>query len=195
MISSRLGLVTLVLFAVAAIPATAQSFSYAVADGSTLSYTGRHITGSWTGTSAQVSGEVIMAGTSPESARIRISVPVESFDSGNSSRDSNMFDVVDAARHPRVTFESRQVRPGDDWRERNGVFEGTWIVDGNITFHGVSRPITVPVTVSMRPGAGLTARGSFDLSLTDHGVRRPRLLLTPIADAIVLRMELTLQPR
>jgi len=172
--------------------ATAQPTTYPIGEGSTIEYTGRHLTGGWTGTTRSVDGAITFDAGAPDRTRIRVGAPVESFRSGNSSRDSNMFDAVNGSRHPDVRFESGRVTV-ERWEARNGGWEGRWLVEGTLTFNGVARPIVVPVDVQAPADGPISGSTEFPVLLSDHQVRRPRLLLSPIGDEIRLRVRFVVQ--
>jgi polyisoprenoid-binding protein YceI len=175
----------LILLVSVATPAVAQPATYVIdTESSLLSYTGRHFTGGWTGVSRAVTGMVIVDPADPSSARIELTAPVESFDSGNNSRDSNMLGAVRAHRHPEVRFVSERVRT-EGWSRQGTTYSGRWLVDGRMSFHGQTRAVTIPVDVTIA-GDAFSGNATFDLTLTDFDVRRPRLLMTPISDSIVM---------
>lgn len=73
--------------------------------------------------------------------------------------------VLDVARHPRIVFRSRRVTPGGR--------QGQWLhlaVEGDLSLHGVTRQVVVPVRVSLSDG-GLTAEGETTLRQSDFGIR------------------------
>lgn len=155
---------------------------------STLSYTGDHRMHGWTGVSNSVSGSLIVDPEQPASSRIEIVVPVESFDSGNSNRDSNMLDTVESDRYPDVQFVSEEIIV-DQWEKTADGYSGTWRVIGPLTFHGQTQQVEIPVKVTGRNGS-FEASGEFQISLKAFGVRRPKLLLMPISDEIMLAGEI-----
>lgn len=154
---------------------------------STLAYTGSSVLHSWTGTSEEVTGRLVVDPENPAGAEITLSAPVASFDSGNRSRDSKMREVTEPERFPSVTFTVRRVRV-DRWNEATGERSGQWTLTGDLAFHGVTRSVTVTADVTMRGGM-LTASGSFPVSLTAHDVDRPRLVGIPIGDEITVRFD------
>ena len=152
---------------------------------STLSYTGHHLTHSWTGTSRQVTGTLTLDVTAPELSRITIRVPTASFDSGSAGRDANLLRVVEAEAYPDVAFVSESVAV-DAWARTSGGYEGQWRVRGRLTFHGRSHPAEIPVVVRITNGQ-FEAEGAFPVSLKAFKVRRPRLLMVPVQEAIDLK--------
>lgn len=66
------------------------------------------------------------------------------------------------------------------------TIEGT--AHGDLTLHGVTRPIAIPVTGWALPfDAHLTAR--FAVSLAAHGVPAPRLFFIPVDDRVEIEVE------
>ena len=154
---------------------------------SVLQYHGHHPLHGWTGTSRSVHGTLrldLSDPADPARSAVTIRVPVASFDSGNSNRDANMLDAVEADRYPDVLFESTAISV-QRWERTASGYEGSWTVGGNLTFHGQTHPVTIPVTVRIE-GNRFEATGAFSIALSQFKVRRPKLLLWSIRDTIDL---------
>jgi polyisoprenoid-binding protein YceI len=72
--------------------------------------------------------------------------------------------VLDVAHFPAVTFRSRRVVVTPQGAGALNV-----VVDGDVTLHGKTRPLTVQAVATLENGH-LTARGSFRLKQTDFGM-------------------------
>lgn len=72
--------------------------------------------------------------------------------------------VLDVARFPAITFRSREV---SGRRAAEGVYELQ--VTGDLSLHGMSRPVTVPVRVEVS-GATLTATGKTAVAQRAFGI-------------------------
>jgi polyisoprenoid-binding protein YceI len=103
-------------------------------------------------------------------------IDVASVDTGNADRDNHLRtgDFFDAQSYPKITFKSTRIEPKDD---------GEYVVHGNITIRGVTRPIALDVEylgTSKNPYgktvAGLSVRGS--LNRKDFGVNFNAVLET-----------------
>lgn len=84
-------------------------------------------------------GEVELDPERPETARVRLSIPVASLRSGDEKRDGHLrsADFFDAEGHPRITFTSTRVeRAGTGYR-----------VSGDLTIRGATRPVVVDVAL------------------------------------------------
>jgi polyisoprenoid-binding protein YceI len=73
--------------------------------------------------------------------------------------------VLDVQRYPRITFASRSISVVERAAERI-----TLRILGELTLHGVTRPLTVPVTVRLTRD-GLNADGKAALRQTDFGIQ------------------------
>ncbi len=104
---------------------------------------------------------------------VYVQVDVTTFNSGNSNRDSHAMEVIDALSYPDARFESTGMTPDHD----------TLRVEGRMTFHGITRPLTINV-LPRWDGNILTVQGAFKLSLTDYKVERPSLLGLKVDDDI-----------
>mgnify|MGYP001339396197 CR=1 FL=1 len=96
---------------------------------------------------------------------VAVSVPVKSFDSGNSNRDSHALEVLEALKYRNVTFTS------------TGISEnaGQLSIQGNLTFHGVTHPIVIPA-MKKTEGGQLKVEGRFEINMKDYEVSPPSLM-------------------
>jgi polyisoprenoid-binding protein YceI len=103
--------------------------------------------------------------------RVSVSVPVQSFDSGNRRRDRDMLKVTEADRYPDVTFVSSNIM------EQNGELSAT----GQLSFHGVTQEITFTAQ-QLRQGEELVVEGGFVISLEEYNIERPSILTMKVKD-------------
>jgi len=99
--------------------------------------------------------------TDPTKSSVAVTIPVDSIDTGVAKLDTHLKtdDFFDVARYPTATFKSTRV-------ERSG--EHGLKVTGDLTLHGVTRPVVLDVVVNkvgQHPMAGRAAAG-FDASAT-----------------------------
>ena len=104
-------------------------------------------------------------------SRVSANVDVMTFDSGNSNRDSHAMEVIDALSFPDVRFSSTSILQTGD----------SAYVTGDLTFHGVTKPVVAAMLLHWRDG-GLRAEGGMDVSLQAFGIERPSLLMIPVED-------------
>jgi len=74
--------------------------------------------------------------------------------------------ALEIAKYPRIVFNSTKL---SSKKTGDGQYEVQ--IDGELTLHGVTRPITLPAQVSF-DGHGLTARGQFTVRHSDFQMKR-----------------------
>jgi len=97
----------------------------------------------------------------PTKSSVTVTIPIDSIDTGVAKLDAHLKtdEFFDVAKYPTATFKSTRV-------ERNG--EHGLKVTGDLTLHGVTKPVVLDVTVNKvgrHPMAGRDAAG-FDASAT-----------------------------
>jgi polyisoprenoid-binding protein YceI len=126
-------------------------------------------------------GEVRLEEGRPETAAGRVTVEVASIDTGIGMRDSHLrsADFFDAERHPLATFVTTAVR-ADGAR---------FVVSGELTIRGVTRPLVVPVAVTASAG-GLRITGELTVNRREFGVAY-QSRLNPVADEVTVSVDFT----
>jgi len=73
--------------------------------------------------------------------------------------------VLDVARFPTIVFSSRRVSVTARTAGTADV-----VVEGDMTLHATTRPMTIRASLTLDVGGRITARGSFVLKQTDFGM-------------------------
>lgn len=148
---------------------------------STLKYTVVHKLHQVDATSNQVEGRALVK---PDGSAItEVRAQVASFKSGDGNRDEHMLETMDVGSYPYVTFKGLTKSLGESVK-----------LQGQLDFHGVKKPYTVPVKIDAQSDGTLHVTGGFDVSLDGHKVERPSLLLVKVEDACHIDLDLTLHP-
>lgn len=126
-----------------------------------------------TGQFDHVNGTLIYDAAHPAKSSVRVSIPVSSLHTHLPALDKQLLGpaYLDAKQYPLITFVSGKVRPEGKQRFR---------VDGRLTVHGVTRPVTLEVTLNKAgkypmieaPALGFGAGATFKRSAfgVGHGV-------------------------
>ena len=138
-----------------------------------VTYYGYHLLHDWKGTSNQIGGDFTFE-PSLENFDGIISIPVKSFDSGNSNRDSNMLIYCRGIKYPNISFRPKEIIKGDNLVTINGMLE----------FAGNVQDLTTSTSIKAISDSSFTAEGKFDILLSKFDVERPSLLFTKIEDRI-----------
>ena len=144
---------------------------------STVTYAAKHPLHNWEGVSHDVSCAMIYNDETKQPESIAVSLKVASFDSDNNNRDSHAIEVLEGLKYPNVTFVSSDIKEGEN---------GTLIAKGNLTFHGVAKPVTLQ-GARKEAGSKMTLTGEFPVNMSDHNIERPSLMGLKTEDGMILR--------
>ncbi len=112
---------------------------------------------------ANVTGTVETDDANPRSPKIEVSIPVSTIDTRVEQRDAHLrsADFFAADEHPTMTFKGGRIEGDADSEE--------FKLSGELTIRGVTRPITLDVTIEGRGGdpwgnerLGYSATGKLD---------------------------------
>ena len=118
-----------------------------------------------------------------------LEISVDQLRSGNSLYDAELMRRIDARRHPTVSLDLRACTAVGS--------TGRYQLVGEVTFHGVSRPLDGTVSVAMSSNHLLVIRGEQVVDIRDFGVVSPTVLMLRIYPDVVvgLQIEAELEPQ
>jgi polyisoprenoid-binding protein YceI len=101
-------------------------------------------------------GSVSANGNDPSSVKIEATIDAASINTRSEMRDKDLKgpNFLDVAKYPTITFKSTKIEPSGD---------GKWKVTGDLTLHGVTKPVTLEVegpTPEVKDPFGNTRRGA-----------------------------------
>ncbi len=111
-------------------------------------------------------------------AVISLKADMNTIDTDNDKRDAHLktADFFDATKFPEILFESTSFK-----KDGNGIFT----ITGNLTLHGITKPITLNGTLktavnatNSKPIAGFKVLGTIKRSDFDVAVSTPKEILT-----------------
>jgi len=140
---------------------------------SSVKYSMVHKLHSWEGVSKELKVATKWNEQKNEIEQISIVVNVATFNSGQSSRDSHMMEVLDGLTYPRIIFSSSSVQYTPE-----GI-----LVKGKLQFHGVERMIETKVKLE-KQNRKLVFSGSLPVLLEDYKVERPGLLFVKVDNLV-----------
>lgn len=145
---------------------------------SEITYSGYHVAHNWTGVSEEAAKGLLTA-SNGALQRLAITVPLSSFDSNSSNRDSNALRVLNAILHPEVRFYSEQIEQIDDETvELFGFFE----------LNGIQENYRLNLRL-IRESDQIHLLGDFKVNLSDFDLKLPRFLFKPVEDEIDLSVD------
>jgi polyisoprenoid-binding protein YceI len=136
--------VALVLVALSS--ARADNYTFDAAK-SRIAFSVHHLIGTARGEFRKFSGTIEVDPNQPERSSVNVKIQVASIDTEIRKRDDHLLsaEFFDAKQFPEITFRSRSVK-------RLGPNRGD--VLGDLTMHGITRPLTLHVTLATPLAAG-----------------------------------------
>ncbi len=126
---------------------------------------------------AAVAGGVVQTDRPPSG---RITIDVSGLRSGNGVYDAELLRRIDARRFPTATVDLKSCAAsglGDRYH-----------LEGEITFHGVARPVQGAVDVTMAGGNHLVITGEQALDIRDFAIPSPTVLMLRIYPDVRVRL-------
>lgn len=119
----------------------------------------RHIVTKVRGRFTDFSGTIMADQAKPEASSVEFTVKTASIDTDQDNRDKHLQspDFFDAAKYPEITFKSTSVKSAG---------KDKYDVTGNLTMHGVTKQISLPVTYLGTGGPGKDAKHGFEATTT-----------------------------
>ncbi|HZC34177.1 MAG TPA: YceI family protein [Chthoniobacterales bacterium] len=156
---------------------------------SQLTFQVRHFASSVTGKFTDFSGTVIFNRAQLEQSSVEANIRVQSIDTGIKDRDHHLLspEFFDAQKFPSISFKSVSV---------NRTGERTADVHGNLTMHGVTRPVLLHVELlpdeSNKSANSLRWRITSNLKRKSFGLAWNALIETSqaVGDDITIRMNI-----
>ncbi|MEK7316790.1 MAG: YceI family protein, partial [Candidatus Eisenbacteria bacterium] len=128
------------LAATLALSTTAQAATWDIDQAhSSVGFSIRHIFSKVPGFFDKFSGTIEFDPANPTAASVKVDIDPASINTKNTQRDEHLRsgDFFDVAKFPAMSFQSTKVTKG----EGNALS-----VEGNLTMHGVTKPVTLAVT-------------------------------------------------
>lgn len=113
-------------------------------------------------------------------------VALAPIETGIGLRDRHMRELLETDKYPAASL--RVARSGLTFPAGSGPVEGT--IEGELTLHGRSRPVTVRYRAVAGQGRVVDVLGSFRLDLRDFDIQPPSYLGVSIAPTVEVTAEL-----
>ena len=145
-------------------------------ENSLITYFGVHYLHKWEGSTSDVKG-VVSYDKNIDQYECSISVPLNTFSSGNDNRDSNMLVYCKAFDFPNINFQSTSIK----------VNESTLEIEGKIEFAGEEKEIKTNAKLNSLDNNLFAIEGELDILLSEFKVERPSLLFVEIEDLVKIK--------
>lgn len=110
-------------------------------------------------------------------------VDSSSGESGSDGRDKKMHkDILESPKYSDIVFTPQHVK-GAVASEGKSTIE----VEGILTMHGKSKPVTMPLEVQLQNGTG-SADGSFSVKYLEWGMKNPSTFILRVNDTVQIHV-------
>jgi polyisoprenoid-binding protein YceI len=104
-------------------------------------------------------------------------------ESGSNGRDKKMHkDILESPKYSDIVFTPQHVK-GTVANEGKSNVE----VEGILTMHGKSKPVTMPLDVQLQSGIG-SADGSFSVKYLEWGMKNPSTFILRVNDTVQIHV-------
>lgn len=133
----------------------------------------------------------------PESLSLHVQVVMASLDTGIALRNRHMRENhLQTEEFPHATFTAGKVLEGEGEDLTDGA-PHELRVQGEMTIHGVTRAVEVPLRLQWEDGEdgpALRLESGFRVALADYGIPRPSFLFLRLAEEQEVTVALTARP-
>jgi polyisoprenoid-binding protein YceI len=131
--------------------------------------------------------EVSLDAEKIENSSVKITIDAASINTRVQRRDDHLRsrDFFDAAQYPTITFVSKRILK---------AAEKKYNVSGDLTMRGVTKELTVPLTVVFYENNRGRFKGTFEINRKDYGINY-NSRLNPIEDIVQVQFDISVQDR
>lgn len=146
----------------------------------------RHMLSKFTSSFTKTTGIIKVDRANLENSSVEATIEVASISTASADRDKHIQspDFLDVAKFPAITFKSKSwKKTGDD----------TFDVTGDLTLHGVTKPVVLKTTLNgFGPGRGGAMLSGWEattvLKKSDYGVSGPAMLGKVLGDDVTVNI-------
>ncbi|MEK6373425.1 MAG: YceI family protein [Acidobacteriota bacterium] len=140
------------------------------------------------GKTNNVTGTIVADPAKASASKVDISIDLASLDTGISLRNSEMRNrYLQTPRFPAATFKSVSVAASEAIVANQPV---DLKVTGDLTLHGVTKRMTLPVRVVLFADGRIHVTSQFNIHMPDFDIHVPKNILVTVDDMIPVRMDL-----
>ena len=128
--------------------------------------------------------EVALNPEALETSSVRLVIDAASINTRIDRRDTHLrsADFFDVAKYPTITFVSKSIVR---------TSETTATLTGDLTVHGVTKTVALPITMAFYQGGRGRFRGTFQINRRDYGIAY-QSNVNPIEDVVEVQFNMTL---
>jgi polyisoprenoid-binding protein YceI len=163
-------------------------YDFSPSSGSTIRFVARRLHGSIEGSAERFSGTIVAVDSDPARASVTAEIDMRSLRADDPHltlllQSPALFDVV---RHPSARFVSTGMKRGGDMGATNTV-------TGDLELKGITRSITIPMTLHLRPN-GVDVDAEVAIHRKEFGIVYPGKRDALIKDEVLIELNIYGEP-
>ena len=183
----RLAAALLVLAAATTLCADSRSYTIAKGGNNVAEFHAEDTYDSFDGKTSDVTGTIVADPANPAAASVTVVINIDSLDTGVGLRNKEMRErFLESNKFGTATFKSVSVT-GPTSIAPNAPAEIS--VTGDMTLHGVTKRLTIPVRVVLIPDGRIHATSNFKIHMPDFGISVPHTILVTVNDEVPVRLD------
>ncbi|MCU7495389.1 MAG: YceI family protein [Ignavibacteria bacterium] len=112
-------------------------------------------------------------------------VDLRTLDTGIGLRNRHMReDYLETDKYPMTTFKGKLTKAE---KSTGGILNV--IAEGNLSIHGVTKPVSIKGTLTPSSAGGFRVQSSFEVKLTDYNIPIPQLMFLKISEVMKLNLD------
>lgn len=98
---------------------------------------------------------------------------------------------MESSKYPKAKFKGQVDNLSAVQFNRDGTYTAN--VSGQLEMHGVTKPVTIPATVTVKGGV-ISAKAKFNVTLADYNISIPKLVADNISKTVRIEVSADYQP-
>jgi polyisoprenoid-binding protein YceI len=185
--SMRLTIAVVFLAAAATLHADSRTYTIAKGGSNVAEFHAEDTYDSFEGKTSDVTGSITADPANPATSTVQIVININSLDTGNGLRNKEMRErYLETNKFGTAAFKSVSVT-GPASIAPNQPADIS--VTGDMTLHGVTKRMTIPVRVVLIPDGRIHATSSFKIHMPDFGISVPHNILVTVNDDVPVRLD------
>jgi len=183
----RLTIAVVFLAAAATLHAGSRTYTIAKGGSNVAEFHAEDTYDSFEGKTSDVTGSIAADPANPATSTVQIVININSLDTGNGLRNKEMRErYLETNKFGTAIFKSVSVT-GPASIAPNQPTDIS--VTGDMTLHGVTKRMTIPVRVVLIPDGRIHATSSFKIHMPDFGISVPHNILVTVNDDVPVRLD------
>jgi polyisoprenoid-binding protein YceI len=183
----RVSIVLGVLLAAATVHAQSRTYVITKGGNNIAQFHAEDTYDSFDGKTSDVNGTIVADPANPSAANVQININIDSLDTGVSLRNKEMRErYLETTKFGTSTFKSISVA-GSASIAPNVPADIN--VTGDLTLHGVTKRMTIPVRVVLIPDGRIHATTNFKIHMPDYAITVPHNVLVTVNDEVPVHLD------